>query len=150
MPTSMDTTNTWLAVMAIAIVVQTLLMTGIAIVAWQALGKAADTMAETVKALEARHLAPLSARVHAVADDVQDVMTRVRRADDAVRAQLGRFDSVAQIAGHAISAKVWPVVGLSRAVTAAFKALSSRGSNSSQGSAPSSPDTPHVARVTTR
>jgi len=149
MPTSMDTTNTWLAVMAIAIVVQTLLMIGGAIVAWQALAKAS----EAVKQLEARHLAPLSARVTevsnrvtAVADDVQEVMARVRRADDAVRAQLDRFDSAAHVAGHAIGAKVWPVVGLSRAVGAAFRAFRSRGSTTS----PSSPGTPHVAGVTTR
>jgi hypothetical protein len=148
MPTSMDTTNTWLAVMAIAIVVQTLLMLGIAIVAWRAMGQAADA----VRALEARHLVPLSARVSAVservtavADDVQEVITRVRRADDAVRAQLDRFDSVAHVAGHAIGAKVWPVVGLSRAVGAAFKAFTSRGTTS-----PSSPGTPHVAGVPTR
>jgi uncharacterized protein YcfJ len=148
MPTSMDTTNTWLAVMAIAIIVQTLLMFGIAIVAWRAMGQAADA----VKQLEARHLAPLSARVTAVservtavADDVQEVITRVRRADDAVRAQLDRLDNVAHVAGHAIGAKVWPVVGLSRAVGAAFKAFTSRGTTS-----PSSPGTPHVAGVPTR
>jgi hypothetical protein len=139
MPISMDTTNTWLAVMAIAIVVQTLLMIGIAAVAWQAMGKAA----EALQALETRHLVPLgarvsevSARVTEVADDVQEVIGRVRRADDAVRAH---------VAGHAIGAKVWPVVGLSRAVGAAFKAFTSRGSTS-----PSSPGTPHVAGVTTR
>jgi len=149
MPTSMDTTNTWLAVMAIAIVAQTLLMLAIAIVAWRALGQAADA----VKQLEARHLVPLSTRVSAVservtavADDVQEVIARVRRADDAVRAQLDRLDGVAQaahVAGHAIGAKVWPVVGLSRAVGAAFKAFTSRGTSSSPG-------TPHVAGVPTR
>ena len=149
MPTSpMDTTNTWLAVMAIAIVVQTLLMIGVAVVAWQALGKATAALKE----LEARHLAPLSARVTAVsarvtqvADDVQEVIGRVRRADDAVRAQLDRLDNVAHVAGHAIGAKVWPVVGLSRAVGAAFKAFTSRGTTS-----PSSPGTPHVAGVPSR
>jgi hypothetical protein len=148
MPTSMDTTNTWLAVMAIAIVVQTLLMIGVAIVAWQALGKATEAM----KDLEARHLAPLNARITAVstrvtevAEDVQEVIGRVRRADDAVRAQLDRFDSVAHVAGHAIGAKVWPVVGLSRAIGAALKAITARPSTS-----PSSTGTPRVAGVTTR
>ena len=137
-PTSMDTTNTWLAVMTITLVVQTLLMVGIAVAGWRALGQAA----EAIQALEARHLTPLSARVNAVADranavadDVQDVMARVRRADDAVRAQFDRLDSAAHLAGHAISAKVWPVVGLSRAVGAAVKAFTSRGSTR-----PSSPD----------
>ena len=149
MPTSLDTTNTWLAVMAIAIVVQTLLMIGIAVVGWQALGKAADA----VKQLEARHLAPLGAkltavsdRVTEVADDVQEVIGRVRRADDAVRAQLDRFDSAAHVAGHAIGAKVWPVVGLTRAVGAAFRSFTGRPSSTR----PSSPGTPHVAGVTTR
>jgi hypothetical protein len=151
MPTSLDTTNTWLAVMAIAIVVQTLLMIGIAIVAWQAMGKAA----EAVKELEARHLTPLSARVNevsarvtAVADDVQEVMMRVRRADDAVRAQLERFDGAAHVAtaaSQAIGAKLSPVVGFSRAVSAAFRAFTSR-----RSTRPPSPGTPHVAGVTTR
>jgi hypothetical protein len=137
----MDTTNAWLAVMAIALVVQTLLMIGIATLGWRAIGKATDA----VKELEARHLTPLSARVHAVADDVQEVMTRVRRADDAVRAQFDRLDSAAHIAGHAISAKVWPVVGLSRAVGAAVKAFTSR-----RSTRPSSHDSPPVAGVPTR
>jgi hypothetical protein len=148
MPISLDTTNTWLAVMAIAIVVQTLLMIGIAVVAWQALGKAT----EALKDLEARHLAPLSARVSAVsarvtevADDVQEVIGRVRRADDAVRAQLDRFDTAAHVAGHAIGSKVWPVVGLSRAVGAALRAFAARPSTRA-----SSTGTPHVAGVTTR
>ena len=148
MPTSLDTTNTWLAVMAIAIVVQTLLMIGIAVVAWQALGKATDAMKE----LETRHLAPLSdrltavsARVTEVADDVQEVIGRVRRADDAVRAQIDRLDTAAHVAGHAIGARVWPVVGLSRAVGAALKAFTARPSTR-----PSSTGTPHVAGVTTR
>jgi uncharacterized protein YoxC len=147
-PISTDTTNAWLAVMAIAIVVQTLLMIGIAVVGWRALGQAA----EAVKALEARHLTPLGGRVNevadrvnAVADDVQEVMARVRRADDAVRAQLGRFDTAAHVAGHAISSKVWPVVGLSRAVGAAVKAFTSRGTTR-----PSSHDPAPAAGVTTR
>jgi hypothetical protein len=140
-PASLDTTNTWLAVMAVAIVVQTLLMIGIAVVAWRAVGKANDV----VKELEARHLVPLSARVNAVADDVQEVRARVRRADDAVRAQLDRLDSAAHLAGSAISAKAWPVIGLSRAVGAAVKALASRGKTR-----PSSHGTPHGAGVTTR
>jgi hypothetical protein len=133
-PTSMDTTNAWLAVMAIAMVVQTLLMLGIAIVGWRAIGKAS----EAVKDLEARHLTPLGGRVN-------EVMARVRRADDAVRAQLARFDTAAHVAGHAISAKVWPVVGLSRAVGAAVKAFTSRGTTR-----PSSQDPAPVAGVTTR
>jgi hypothetical protein len=142
MPTNLDTTNSWLAVMAIATVVQTVLLIGIAIAAWVAMTRAT----EAIRQIEERHLLPLGARVHAVADDVQEVITRVRRADDAVRSQLTRLDSAAHVAGHAIGTKVWPVVGIGRAVAAAVRAFSS-GSGSS--SSPS-PGTPRVARVPTR
>jgi uncharacterized protein YoxC len=145
MPTDLETTNAWLAVMAIAIVVQTLLLIGIAVTAWQAVRKASAALEQ----MEARHLTPLtervqqvSTRVNEVADDVQEVILRVRRADDAVRAQLGRLDSVAHVAGHAIGTRVWPVVGLSRAVAAAVRAFSSRPSSAS-ASEPS-----RVARLT--
>jgi uncharacterized protein YoxC len=151
MPSSLDTTNTWLAVIAVAVVVQTVLLIAGAIVGWRAL----RSTAETLERLEERHLTPLSARVHevsarvqVVADDVQEVMGRVRRADDAVRAQLSRFDGVAtaaNVAGHAIGSKVWPVVGLSRAVGAALRAFASRPSTT-----PSSPDPARAARVTPR
>jgi ABC-type transporter Mla subunit MlaD len=145
MPVDLDTTNTWLAIMAVASVVQTLLLMGIAAAAWQAVRKASAALEQ----VEARHLAPLtervqqvSTRVNQVADDVQEVITRVRRADDAVRAQLGRLDSAAHVAGQAIGSKVWPVVGLSRAVAAAVRAFSSRPSSAS------ATDASRVARLT--
>ena len=138
MPANLDASNSWLAVIAIAMVVQTLVLIAIAVGVWIAASRAGRTLQE----LEDRHLAPLSARVaevsarvNAVADDVQDVMGRVRRADDAVRAQLGRLDTAAHVAGSAISAKVWPVVGLSKAVAAAVRAFSSRSSTPSSGPA---------------
>ena len=145
MPPSLETTNAWLAVLAIAVVVQTLLMVGGAIVAWRMYARTTQALAQAVDQLEARHLTPLSARVNAVADDVQDVMARVRRADDAVRAQLDKLDTVAHVAGQAVGSRMWPVVGLSRAAAAAFRALSSRSSTR-----PSSADTPRVARLTPR
>jgi hypothetical protein len=147
MLTDPATTNTWLAVMAIASVVQTVLLIGITVAMWQAVRKASAA----IEQLEARHLAPLSERVQQVstrvtevADDVQEVITRVRRADDAVRAQLGRLDSAAHVAGHALGAKVWPVVGLSRAVAAAVRAFASRPSSSSSSASEPS----RVARLT--
>jgi len=145
MPTNMDTTNTWLAVMAIAIVVQTLLMIGAAIGAYVALRRTT----ETLQRLEDRHLAPISARVAAVADDVQEVITRVRRADDGVRAGLSKLDTAAHVAGHAIGVKMWPVLGLTRAVTAAVRSLASSRS-STPSSTQSSPAEPRLARITTR
>jgi hypothetical protein len=149
MPTNMDTTNAWLAVMAIAIVVQTLLMVGAAIGVFVAVRRTT----ETLQRLEDRHLAPLSARVNAVADDVQEVITRVRRADDGVRAGLSKLDTAAHLAGHAIGVKAWPVIGLTRAVAAAVRSLSSPRSSTSPSTpstTPASPAEPRLARITTR
>jgi hypothetical protein len=140
MPTNLDTTNTWLAVMAIAVVVQTLLMIGVAVGAYVAVRRTG----EALQRLEDRHLAPISARVAAVADDMQEVITRVRRADDGVRAGIARLDTAAHVAGHAIGVKMWPVLGLTRAVTAAVRSFAARSST------PSSPVDPRLARVTTR
>jgi uncharacterized protein YoxC len=141
MPANLDTTNTWLAILAIAVVLQTLLMIGAAITTFIAIRRTT----ETVERLEHQYLSPLTSKVHAVTDDVQEVITRVRRADDAVRAQIGRLDGLAHVAGHAIGARVWPVVGLSRAVLAAVRSLSSRSST------PSPSGTPRVvARAATR
>jgi len=140
MPANLDTTNSWLAVMAIAILIQTVLMVGGAIAAVIAIRRTSAT----IDRLEQQYLTPLTTRVHAVTDDVQEVITRVRRADDAVRAQIGRLDGLAHLAGHAIGARVWPVVGLSRAVVAAAKSLSSRSSTSTPSG------TPRVARAATR
>jgi uncharacterized protein YoxC len=140
MPANLDTTNTWLAVLAVAVVLQTLLMSGAAIAVFLAIRRTT----ETVDRIEHQYLSPLTSRVHAVTDDVQEVITRVRRADDAVRAQLGRLDGLAHVAGHAIGARVWPVVGLSRAVLAAVRSLSSPSSTTSPSG------TPRVARAATR
>ena len=140
MPANLDTTNTWLAILTVAVVIQTLLMLGAAIAGFVAIRRTT----ETVERLEHQYLSPLTSKVHAVTDDVQEVITRVRRADDAVRAQIGRLDGLAHVAGHAIGARVWPVVGLSRAVLAAVRTLSSRSST------PSPPGTPRVVRAATR
>jgi urease alpha subunit len=119
---SLDTTNTWLAVLTVTVLIQTLLMLGAAFAAWRAIRHTTTA----VDRLEQQYLVPLASQVHAVTGDVQEVITRVRRADDAVRAQIGRLDGLAHVAGHAIGARVWPVVGLSRAVFAAVRSLASR------------------------
>jgi urease alpha subunit len=137
---SLDTTNTWLAVLTVTVLIQTLLMLAAAFAAWRAIRHTTAA----VDRLEQQYLVPLASQVHAVTGDVQEVITRVRRADDAVRAQIGRLDGLAHVAGHAIGARVWPVVGLSRAVLAAVRSLSSRSSTLT----PSDP--PRVARAAMR
>lgn len=132
---NLDTTNMWLAIAAVAVSVQTLLLVGGAIAAFIVYRRTAAAL----ERLEQRHVAPLAARVAAVADEVQDVTARVRHIDDAVRAKMRNLDDVAHVAGRVVAQRAWPIVGAVKAVSAGLRAFT----------APSSPT--HVtepARVT--
>ena len=78
MPATLDTTNTWLAVLAVAVVVQTLLMIGGAVAGFIALRRSTAA----VDRLEQQYLVPLTSRVHAVTDDVQDCLLYTSDAAD--------------------------------------------------------------------
>jgi hypothetical protein len=122
---SLDTTNVWLAILAVAVSVQTLLLVGGAI----ALFRAYRTTADAIERIEQRHVAPLAARVATVADEIQDVTARVRHLDDAVRAKVRHLDDVAHVAGRAVAQRAWPIVGAVKAVSAGLRAFTSPASS---------------------
>lgn len=120
MPTDLDTLTRWVAVLAVAGAVQTLLLLGGAVGAWLAWRRTMRTIDE----LEQRHLAPISARIAAVVDDLQDVTTRIRHADDLVKQRLQEVGGVARMAKDVIAERVWPAVGVVRAVSAGLRVFS--------------------------
>jgi len=120
MPTELDTLTNWVAVLAVAGAVQTLLLLGgvaAGFIAWR------RAMA-SIDAIEQRHIAPISARVSAVVDDIQDVTQRIRHADDAMKHKLEEVGGAARVARDVLADRVWPAVGVVRAVSAGLKALS--------------------------
>lgn len=120
MPADLETMTRWIAIIAVASAVQTLLLLGAAVAGWVAWRRAMTS----IEQIEARHIAPISARVAAVVDDVQDVTTRIRRADDAMKQRLGDMGGAARFARDVLAERMWPAVGIARAVSAGLRAFS--------------------------
>lgn len=116
------TTNTWLAILAISSLVQTCMLVGVLVVAMRAVSRVTTELAE----LRIRQIEPLSVRLHAIADDVQDVVRRVRSVDDEVRTALARGTSGVASAASAARRRVWPAIGIMRGIAAASSFLASR------------------------
>jgi hypothetical protein len=118
----LHTTNAWLAVLAVAGAIQTLLLVSAAVGLYLVYRRTTAAL----EALEQRHIAPLAARASLIIDDLQDVTARVRHADDAVRAKLNGLDNAVKVARDVVSERLWPVVGLARAVGAGLRVLSTK------------------------
>jgi len=122
MPTDLQTTNLWIAVGAIAIAIQTLMLLAAAFMAFRTYRKVDNAMQD----LETRYIQPAEVRLMALMDDVQDVTARVRRVDDTIRARLSDIGGVAEVAKTVVASKTWPLVGVARALDAGLRALSRR------------------------
>jgi hypothetical protein len=123
MPADLETMTRWIAIIAVASAVQTLLLLCAADAGWIAWRR---TMA-SIDQIEARHIAPISARLAAVVDDVQDVTARLRRADDVMKHKLQEVGGAARFAKDVLAERMWPAVGVVRAVSAGLSAFSKRG-----------------------
>ena len=120
MPTELATLTRWVAVLAVAGALQTLLLLAGAVAGFVAWRRAMAS----IEMLEQRHLAPISARVSAVVDDIHDVTQRIRNADDAVKHRLEEVGGAARVAKDVLAHRIWPAIGVVRAVSAGLRALS--------------------------
>ena len=120
MPADLETLTRWIAVIAVASAVQAFLLLGAAVAGWIAWRRAMTSLEQ----IESRHIAPISARVAAVVDDVQDVTTRIRQADDVMRHKLQEVGGAARFAKDVLAERMWPAVGVVRAVSAGLRAFS--------------------------
>jgi hypothetical protein len=122
MTPDLSTTNTWLAILAIASALQTAML----IFAALALFRVYRKTTEAVERLEERHLAPISARMTLMMDDLQDMTARARRVDDVVREKISGVENVVREAGHLVGGRLWPVIGAARAVREGLRAFSQK------------------------
>ena len=122
MTPDLQTTNGWLAVLAVASALQTLVVVGAAVGLFLVYRKTV-TMLDT---LEQKHLAPISARASLIMDDLQDITARARRVDDAVQDKLHGLERAATVVKDVVADRLWPAVGIVRAVNAGLRAFTTR------------------------
>src|SRR5262245_47562625 len=104
--------TTWVAIIAIATGLQTLLLLSAGLGVFLAYRR----LTAQIDAIKQEYVAPLSARAHAAIDNVQELVDRVRRVDDQVRETLHRTtERASRVAGKVL----WPVIGLNRGIWAA-------------------------------
>jgi hypothetical protein len=115
----LDTTNFWLAVIAIVSVIQIL---GLAAGAWFSYHLYVKTT-RVANELESRYLMPLNTRVNRILDEAEDIAGRVKDAEAAVRTRIRHVADTGSVAVAAVRARSWPVVGILRGLRVAMDVL---------------------------
>jgi uncharacterized protein YoxC len=129
----LDTTNMWLAIMAIVAVLEALVVIGLAIGGFMAYRR----VMALVDGLEQRHIAPLTARANAILDDVKAVTAKVQlqtdRVDHAIAGTMDRVDETAERVRHTVADQVDRIASIVRGVRAAFGAWFGNGRRGAPG-----------------
>jgi hypothetical protein len=118
----LDTTNFWLAVIAIVSVIQ---IFALAAGAWFSYHLYLKTT-RVANELEARYLMPLSTlntRVNRFLDEAEDLAERVKDADSAVRNRIRHVADAGNVAVAAVRARSWPIVGILRGLRVAMDVI---------------------------
>lgn len=118
MGNDLGTTNLWLGILAGVAVIELLALIVGGIVAYRA-WRRIDAM---LGRLEAQQIAPLATRAHGLMDDLQARLEQVDRTVESLRV--------------GVRGRVWPLVGLARAVRAGIGTLRDRPTVSSSNTPP--------------
>lgn len=120
---SLDTTNMWLAIMAVVSVLEALLLIGVGIGGFLAYRRVMQLVTE----LEARQIAPVREKVDAILGDVKAVTARVsqqtERVDHAIHGTMERVDETAERVKGSVRDTVDQAVGVVRGVRAVIMSL---------------------------
>lgn len=139
---NLDTTNLLLGIMAVASVLEALLLIGVGIGAMMAYRRVMNL----VNGIEERQIAPAMARVNAILDNLRNVSATVKqeteRVDHAIRATIDRVDDTADRMRSQVRQKTSRVVGLVRGTRVAIEALL-EGNGHDTRTAPHAPKTEH-------
>jgi len=127
---NLETTNWILGVMAVASVIQTLALAGVAIVGFRLYRQ----FSVTVEDLELRHVAPLRRQVDGVLTHVDGVLGEVHaiaarvghqtaRVDHAINGTIERVDETAEQLRHRVRDKVSTATGVVRGIRAVVASI---------------------------
>ncbi len=123
--TDLGSVPAWLGIIAVALVIQAVVMLVAAVVAWRAMARSTAAL----DALRRDEIAPFVARIDAVLDGAHRVMGRVEAADADVRAAMARTSVRARQTAMRVKHGFWPAVGIGRgawALVSAFRRRSPR------------------------
>lgn len=123
-----DTLNMWMAILAIAAIVQILAMATMAILGYRLYAKASQALAE----LERKHVEPLTRRVNGVIDSVNAEVARVRHVGDKVEQTAEAISGGISSAASSVKQAVLPGYAVTRGVFAAVSAFRKGGKNARQ------------------
>jgi len=110
----LQTTNLWLAIIAITGALQLVIVLGVAYYITQIVKRAQQAI-DTVVA-ETR---PLARQVTAALDDVADLVDRTRRAEASVTALVDRVGTTVDHVKTVALTRIWPAVGIARGLRVA-------------------------------
>lgn len=116
------TTNTWLAVIAIASLVQSLVIIGLAVALLRLYRRTESAIAE----LKRDYVEPMAARANRVIGDVEDALARFRAMDERVSGALHKTTDGLTAAADAARRRFWPIVGVVRGLRAIAGAIGDR------------------------
>ncbi|HKV98857.1 MAG TPA: hypothetical protein VJN96_03485 [Vicinamibacterales bacterium] len=117
----LQTTNLWLAVIAITGLVQMALTLAVAYYVTSLVRRAQQAIDAAVADTR-----PLMRQVSAALDDVSDLVQRTRRAEASVNALVDRVGTTVDHVKTVALTKVWPAVGIARGLRAAAAAIRER------------------------
>lgn len=113
-------TLTWLIIIALSSITQTVVLVGALVVVYRRWHAAEEKLRD----IERAHVAPALARLDLALQDLQDVAARLRRADEAVHRWAGRTADGVETAMGLVWSRTRPVLGLVKGVRAAARAWS--------------------------
>jgi ElaB/YqjD/DUF883 family membrane-anchored ribosome-binding protein len=124
MPTvDLDTTNTFLGIMAVVSVLQAVVLIGIGVGAFMAYRRVMQLMTD----LEARQIAPIRQKVDGILTDVRSVTANVshqtERVHHAITDTMDRVDDTAGRVKGTVKDKVHQAVGVARGIRAVILTL---------------------------
>lgn len=127
-PQQFDTLNMWMAILAIAAIVQILAMATMAILGYRLYARASQTLAE----LERKHVEPMTRRVNGVLDSVNAEVARVRHVGDKVEQTAEAITGGISSAASSVKQAVLPGYAVTRGVLSAISAFRTGGRNARQ------------------
>jgi hypothetical protein len=111
----------WMALLTALVAVQTIALGVMAFAGLRAMRRAEAALASAEQSL-----GPLAARASVVLDDLRALSNTAQRADQSVRAVIGKAERGLAFVGGGVTRKLWPVFGFLAAGRAVARTISAR------------------------